>query len=94
MERFVKILIQAQEIHSGHLDTLKARVANVRSKLEEVNVTKDQGLFATYNIRTFNAPGDWGFEPSPIHYDTVGFAFIFAAIRGRLTKNIIGHDER
>ncbi|KAF8192143.1 hypothetical protein BJ912DRAFT_963009 [Pholiota molesta] len=70
MERFVKILIHAQEIHSGHLDTLKTRVANVRSKLEEVNVTKDQDLFATYNLRTFNAPGDWGFEPSPIHYDT------------------------
>ncbi|KAF9473432.1 hypothetical protein BDN70DRAFT_997635 [Pholiota conissans] len=70
MERFVKILIQAQEIHTGHLDTLQMRVANVRSRLEVVDLAKDQALFATYNLRTFSAPEDWKFEPSSIHYDT------------------------
>ncbi|KJA24386.1 hypothetical protein HYPSUDRAFT_38820 [Hypholoma sublateritium FD-334 SS-4] len=70
MERFVKIVMHAQEIQLRHLTTLQGRISSAQEKFGEVNVPRDQDLFATYNIRVFAAPSDWNFEPSPIHYDT------------------------
>ncbi|KAF8904120.1 hypothetical protein CPB84DRAFT_1835747 [Gymnopilus junonius] len=70
MLRFVKILGHGQRLHLKHLDSLKSRVANVETKLEQVDVVKDQDLFINYNVRNFVAPDDWTFEPSAIHYDT------------------------
>lgn len=70
--RFAKILIRAQQIELSHLETLQGRVKGVQLKFEEVNVPKDQDLFAAHNLRSFTPPGDWKFEPSSVHYDTAG----------------------
>lgn len=74
MERFSKIIMHAQEIQLSHLKTLQGRISSAQEKFREVNVPKDQDLFATYNTRVFAAPSDWNFEPSSIHYDTVGIS--------------------
>ena len=73
LERFVKILLHAQELHLGHLETLKSRVSNIEVKLNKTDVVRDQDLFIDYNHRTFVAPEDWKFEPCLIHYDTASF---------------------
>ncbi|KIM35924.1 hypothetical protein M413DRAFT_325021 [Hebeloma cylindrosporum] len=70
LERFVKILLHAQKLQLGHLETLKSRVTNVELKLNQVNVVRDQNLFIDYNLRTFIPPEDWKFEPCAVHYDT------------------------
>ncbi len=74
MERFIKIVAHAHEIQLNHLKTLQGRISSSQGKCEEVNVSKDQDLFATYNIRVFAAPSDWKFESSAIHYDTVSIS--------------------
>ncbi|KAJ8523239.1 hypothetical protein ONZ45_g333 [Pleurotus djamor] len=70
VDRFVKILLHSQALQQSHLDAVKSRLAVVEGALGGVNPTKDEGLFIEYNVRTFNVPGDWAFEPCTIHYDT------------------------
>jgi hypothetical protein len=60
----------------------------VNAKLNEVDISKDQELFMNLNIRTFVAPDDWKFEPSPIHYDTVSGFF------EHLISYLIGLDNK
>ncbi|KAL5519895.1 hypothetical protein ACEPAG_1555 [Sanghuangporus baumii] len=66
----ISILLQAQQLHTSHLDTLKSRVSTVREALEGVNPSPDQDLYINYNARPFNIPNDWEWEPCAGHYDT------------------------
>jgi hypothetical protein len=47
----------------------------LHAKLNNVNIAEDQESFINLNVRTFVAPDEWKFEPSPIHYDTVSVSF-------------------
>ncbi|KAL5482501.1 BZZ1 [Sanghuangporus weigelae] len=64
------ILLQAQQLHTSHLDTSKSRVSTVREALEGVKPSPDQDLYINYNARPFNIPNDWEWEPCAGHYDT------------------------
>jgi hypothetical protein len=89
LERFVRILLHAQELQLGHLETLKSRVANVEIKLNQVDIVRDQNLFIDHNLRTFIAPEDWKFEPCSIHYDTVSLTiFMCLNSAGRQYRKI------
>ncbi|KAJ7781755.1 hypothetical protein DFH07DRAFT_791366 [Mycena maculata] len=68
--RFASILTHSQALQMSHLDVLKTRLAGVEAVLGQVNPSKDQDLFIEYNIRPFNPPKDWEFEPCVNHYDT------------------------
>ena len=69
---FVGVMTEAQKIQLSHQDILKDRIAIISAALIEVQPDKDQALFADCNIRPFNIPSDWVFEPCSSHYDTVG----------------------
>lgn len=71
MERFAKILVHAQRLQLTHLDNLKGKINSVESRLNQIQPLQDQVLFIDHNVRPFSAPGDWKFEPCPLHYDTV-----------------------
>ncbi|KAJ6585189.1 hypothetical protein B0H19DRAFT_1108684 [Mycena capillaripes] len=68
--RFTKILSHSIALHMSHLDALKTRQAGVEAVLEQVDPSRDQDIFIEHNIRPFNAPNDWKFEPCVNHYDT------------------------
>ena len=76
----MKILLHSQALQQSHLDAVKSRLAVVEGALGGVNPTKDEGLFIEYNVRTFNVPGDWAFEPCTIHYDTVKLLTLFETL--------------
>lgn len=71
LNKFSKIMMHAQALHSRHLDSLKSRVATVETAFDEQSPSQDQDLFIEHNIRPFSPPADWSFEPCTIHYDTV-----------------------
>lgn len=75
VERFIKILQNSQHLELNSIDGQKTCIENLNGKLNEVDAAADQELFINLNIRTFVAPEDWKFEPSPIHYDTVSDPF-------------------
>ena len=66
----VAILLQAQTLHTAHLDTIKNRINSTREALEGVNPALDQELFINYNTRAFSVPNDWDWEPCTGYYDT------------------------
>ncbi|KAJ3575673.1 hypothetical protein NP233_g952 [Leucocoprinus birnbaumii] len=70
VERLIKILLHGQSLQLNHLDELKKRIDSVDVKLSQVRPSQDQALFIDHNIRPFNAPGHWKFEPCASHYDT------------------------
>ncbi|KAJ6525279.1 hypothetical protein DFH09DRAFT_1188777 [Mycena vulgaris] len=67
---FAKILAHSQALQMSHMDVLKTRLAGVEAVLSQVDPSKDQEIFIEYNIRAFNPPSDWKFEPAVNHYDT------------------------
>ncbi|OJT08068.1 Protein BZZ1 [Trametes pubescens] len=69
LTRFVGILKGAQDIQLKHLDALRAHLTDTETALNAVSPQADQDLFIDYNIAPFTPPPDWGFEPSPVHYD-------------------------
>lgn len=71
LRKFSDILLEAQDLHNKHLDTLKSRVAAASAASKAVDPSRDQDLFIDHNIRAFVAPPDFQFEPCGIHYDTV-----------------------
>ncbi|KAK7690386.1 hypothetical protein QCA50_007044 [Cerrena zonata] len=70
LRKFSDILLEAQDLHNKHLDTLKSRVSAASAASKAVDPSRDQDLFIDHNIRAFVAPPDFQFEPCGIHYDT------------------------
>lgn len=70
INRLAKVVVHAQALQISHLDVLKTRIVRTEDVLNLVNPRNDQDLFIEYNIRPFEAPGDWIFEPCAVHYDT------------------------
>ena len=68
------MLQHSQQLELNSLSSHRTRVENVNAKLNGVDISEDQELFMDLNVRTFVVPADWKFEPSPIHYDSVGIA--------------------
>ncbi|KAJ7796189.1 hypothetical protein B0H14DRAFT_2916290 [Mycena olivaceomarginata] len=68
--RFAKILSHSVALQAGHMDVLKSHLANVEATLAQVDPVRDQDIFIEHNIRPFQAPSDWAFEPCVNHYDT------------------------
>ncbi|KAJ7367108.1 hypothetical protein DFH08DRAFT_836568 [Mycena albidolilacea] len=68
--RFAKILSHSVALQAGHMDALKSHLANVEATLAQVDPARDQDIFIEHNIRPFQAPSDWAFEPCVNHYDT------------------------
>lgn len=68
--RFAKILSHSVALQAGHMDALKSHLANVEATLAQVDPARDQDIFIEHNIRPFQAPSDWAFEPCINHYDT------------------------
>ncbi|KAF9221480.1 hypothetical protein BS17DRAFT_881644 [Gyrodon lividus] len=67
------ILLQAQTIQVAHQNTLKDHLSSVIVVVDAIQPDNDQNIFVELNIRPFNAPSDWEFEPCASHYDTDGF---------------------
>ncbi|KAJ7643977.1 hypothetical protein FB45DRAFT_284926 [Roridomyces roridus] len=68
--KFVKVLTHSLALQTSHVDVLKGRLGGVEAALGQVNPSQDQDIFIEYNIRPFNPPNDWVFEPCVNHYDT------------------------
>ncbi|KIK97074.1 hypothetical protein PAXRUDRAFT_256847 [Paxillus rubicundulus Ve08.2h10] len=66
------ILLQAQTIQVAHQDNLKNRLTSAMVAIDGIQPDKDQNIFIDSNIRSFNVPSDWVFEPCGGHYDTDG----------------------
>lgn len=62
----------AQALQASHLTAIQAQILSVQKAFDQVEVEKDQNLFIEHNIRPFNPPLTWNFEPSPGYYDNVG----------------------
>lgn len=71
LKSFANLLLQAASLEDGHLDSLKRRTAAASAAASAISPAQDQDLYIDYNIRPFNAPNNWGFEPCGVHYDTV-----------------------
>lgn len=65
------VLRLAQALQLTHYDSLKNQVSAVDAAISSVNPKKDQELFIEHNLRPFDSPTDWTFEPCAVHYDTV-----------------------
>ena len=61
----------AQELQLSHYDALKGQVSVVDGAISSVDPKKDQELFIEHNLRPFDTPTDWTFEPCSRYYDTV-----------------------
>lgn len=61
----------AQGLQSSHYDALKSQVQVVDAAISSVEPKKDQELFIEHNLRPFDSPTDWAFEPCSSYYDTV-----------------------
>ena len=61
----------AQSLQSSHYDALKSQVSVVDAAISSVDPKKDQELFIEHNLRPFDSPADWTFEPCSRYYDTV-----------------------
>ena len=61
----------AQALQLTHYDSLKNQVSAVDTAISLVDPKKDQELFIEHNLRPFDCPADWTFEPCASHYDTV-----------------------
>lgn len=66
----VTVLQHAQALQLSHQDALKNQASVVVVALTEINSKKDQALFIEHNLRPFDSPTDWSFEPCAAHYDT------------------------
>ncbi|KAH9985527.1 hypothetical protein BJV77DRAFT_1061951 [Russula vinacea] len=66
----VAVLHLAQMFHYNHYDALRNSVSVVDTAISMVDPKKDQELFIEYNLRPFESPTDWTFEPCPRYYDT------------------------
>ena len=80
VENCTNVLLQAQTIQLSHQEVLKDRLASVTAALDGIQPHGDQSLFIDLNIRPFNLPSDWNFEPCTSHYDTVGYRILSAAL--------------
>lgn len=70
--RLTYILQNYCAFNSSHLSTLSQTVGDFQKTLTGVNHEKDDEVFIDANRRPFTIPSDWGFEPCPAFYDTVG----------------------
>ncbi|KAJ8080417.1 Protein BZZ1 [Marasmius tenuissimus] len=70
VSRFTKVLSHAQALQMGHLDGVKGRLSALENALAQVDPSNDQAIFIDFNVRSFSAPSDWGFEPCHNFYDT------------------------
>ena len=75
-------MVEAQDLHNKHLDTLKTRVSAANAAFGVINPSRDQDIFIDHNIRPFSAPPDFQFEPCGIHYDTVCYRVNSVAAAG------------
>lgn len=64
------VLRLAQSLQSSHYDVLKSQVSVVDAAISSVDPKKDQELFIEHNLRPFDSPTDWTFEPCSRYYDT------------------------
>ncbi|KAF8490779.1 hypothetical protein F5888DRAFT_1795913 [Russula emetica] len=64
------VLHLAQALQSSHYDALKSQVSVVDGAISSVDPKKDQELFIEHNLRPFDSPTDWTFEPCSRYYDT------------------------
>ncbi|KAF8469405.1 hypothetical protein DFH94DRAFT_795809 [Russula ochroleuca] len=64
------VLHLAQTLHLSHYDALKNQVSVVDTAISLVDPKKDQELFIEHNLRPFDSPTDWTFEPCSRYYDT------------------------
>ncbi|KAF8488671.1 hypothetical protein F5888DRAFT_1796322 [Russula emetica] len=64
------VLHLAQTLQSSHYDALKSQVSVVDGAISSVDPKKDQELFIEHNLRPFDSPTDWTFEPCSRYYDT------------------------
>ncbi|EIW81337.1 hypothetical protein CONPUDRAFT_82321 [Coniophora puteana RWD-64-598 SS2] len=70
VEKLVDIMLECQGIQRDHQDALIKHVVGAEDALKVVQPSKDQELFIEHNVRPFNTPADWTFEPCASHYDT------------------------
>jgi len=64
------VLHLAQALQASHYDALKNQVSAVDATISLVDPKKDQELFIEHNLRPFDSPTDWTFEPCSSYYDT------------------------
>lgn len=96
VSRLSKIILHAQALQVTHLDVLKTRISRTEDVLNLVDPSSDQDLFIDHNIRPFDAPGDWIFEPCAVHYDTSEISVEPAPkvlLQNRLSKSRIKRQE-
>lgn len=74
------VLHLAQMFHYNHYDALRNSVSVVDTAISMVDPKKDQELFIEYNLRPFESPTDWTFEPCPRYYDTVSEMDVLASL--------------
>ena len=76
LDRFSSIVVEAQGVHTRHLDVLKSRVEAADMAAKALDPRQDQQVFIEYNVRQFSYPPDVEFETCSTYYDTVSLAFI------------------
>ncbi|KAI0084817.1 hypothetical protein BDY19DRAFT_1043519 [Irpex rosettiformis] len=70
LDKFSKIVIEAESVHSRHLEILKSRLDAADAAARGVDSQRDQQLFIEHNIRQFTYPPDLEFQSCPTYYDT------------------------
>lgn len=68
---FMHVVVEAHALYGRHYDNVKTRVTTAENIVKLIDPAADQDIFVDYNIRPFNVPIDWTFEPCATHYDTV-----------------------
>jgi formin-binding protein 1 len=64
----------------NHYDALRNQVSVVDTAISSVDPKKDQELFIEHNLRPFDSPTDWTFEPCSRYYDTVSEMDLLASL--------------
>ncbi|KAG8831561.1 hypothetical protein FRC17_002945 [Serendipita sp. 399] len=69
IRRFVESLVQTQTFTRTHLNSLTVKAEQASSAIAKIDITRDQNLFVSFNLRHFTAPPDWKFEVCASYYD-------------------------
>lgn len=67
----MQVMLEAQALYSSHYDSVKRRVNTAEDVIKAMNPAADRDVFIDHNIRPFQLPPNWDFEPCSTHYDTV-----------------------
>lgn len=76
--RLSMLLSTYSSLSANNIERMQQHNANIQSAIENIDVKRDQEVFANLNKRRFFEPPEFVFEPSPLWHDDVSSYLYFS----------------